>query len=251
MTNECIPIWIEVNGRGAANAFALNTSYAMGRGESVEQAIDNLKGDMAGIRKWLASHGFEDDRPIDRPFRIVQTMETLCDPHRGKSIGFFDWDEQLLTEDQIDEAEHILHCSRSDLLSLITPASDAMLDIKLAPKTRSIREISRHIAARELWYGSCLLDEPRDAPMIHEFGNNLRRRLDNVRLYFQDSFLDRVRKMNTSQRMRQQLQDRELWSARKALRSAVQHEIYHLKQVYRMMTRIRRLPDKVRQAAVA
>ena len=94
-------------------------------------------------------------------------------------------------------------------------------------------------------------EDPLEAPMIHEFGNDLLRRMQNVRLYFQDEFLNHARRMGAAQRMRQQQIDGEMWTTRKAIRCAVQHEIYHLKQVYHMLTRIRRLPDKVRRAAVA
>ena len=57
--------------------------------------------------------------------------------------------------------------------------------------------------------------------------------------------------MSDTRRMRQQLIDQELWTPRKALRLAVRHEVYHLKQIYRMLMRIRRLPNRVRRAAVA
>ena len=153
--------------------------------------------------------------------------------------------------EQIDQAEMVLHCSRADLLSLVTPASNETLDIRLAPKTRTIREILRHVTVQELWFGTCLHDEPYAVPLINEFGNDLLRRMKNVRLYFQDQFINSARCASSTQRMRQQHVDRELWTMRKTLRSAVHHEIYHLKQVYRMLTRIRRLPDNVRRAAVA
>lgn len=251
MRLEFIPVWLEVNPKGEANVFALNTSCAVGRGETRELAFERLQVDIDGTSKWLANHGIRISRTPELPFRVVQTLETECRPLHGESRAMFDWDAQLLSNEEIDQAEMVLHCSRADLLSLVTPASKETLDIRLAPKTRTIREILHHVAVQELWFGTCLHDEPYAVPMIHEFGSDLLRRMKNVRLYFQDQFLNAARCASSSQRMRQQLFDRELWTIRKALRSAVHHEIYHLKQVYRMLTRIRRLPDHVRRAAVA
>lgn len=251
MRLEFIPVWMEVNAMGQANVFALSASCAVGRGETREHALERLHVDMDGTSKWLANHGLRVSRIPELPFRVVQTLETECRPLLGESRAFFDWDAQLLCNEEIDQAEMVLHCSRADLLSVVTPASKEILDIRLAPNALTIREILRHVAAQELWFGTCLHDEPYAAPMIQEFGNDLIQRMKNVRLHFQDQFLNAARCARSAQRMRQQHVDRELWTMRKVLRSAVHHEIYHLKQVYRMLTRIRRLPEDVRRAAVA
>lgn len=251
MRAECVPVWIEVNRDGVANALALNTSFAVGRGGSVELALEHLRGDVEGTRKWLAAHGIHQATIEDRRFRIVQTVETTANPLRGESRAFFDWDAQFPSDDQIDAVEHVLHCSRADLLNLLAHAPEESLDIRLAPRTRTIREIARHVAARELWFAACLLDDPLDAPMVHEFGSDVCRRLHDTRLYFREHCLNCLRRAYAAQRTRQQLHERELWSGRKALRSAVQHELYHLKQVYGMLRRIQRLPADVRRAAVA
>ena len=251
MRPECIPIWIEQSDAGPALACALNTSNASGIGETVGEAVDNLRRDLTGTQKWLASHGVADDNVLDVPFRIVETIKTNSHVQQGKSKAFFDWDTQRLSNQEINRAETILQCSRSDLLSLFTPATKETLDLRLAPKTRTIREILLHVASMELGYANNTLDDPMGGASIFEFGPDLITRLTLVRGYFTDHCFRRLRLMGDTRRMRQQLIDQELWTARKALRLAVRHEVYHLKQIYRMLTRIRRLPDRVRRAAVA
>ena len=246
-----MPVWMEVNERGEANAFALNTSLAIGSGHDIDAALARLRLDLAGTHKWLAAHGVVDRPPLDRPMRIVQTVATLADPLRGETRAFFDWDAQLPSDEEIDHIERIMHCSRTDLLSLVSPASDETLDVRLAPKMRTLRELVKHIAARELACASCLFDDPLAAPLIHEFGPDLLRRLRGVRQYFQEQCLNRIRRMDSARRIRQYQVGGEWWTARRALRHAAQHEIHHLKQAYRMLQRIRRLPEPVRRAAVA
>lgn len=251
MRPECIPIWIEQSDTGAALAFALNTSNASGIGDTIKEAVGNLRRDLSGTQKWLASHGVADDNALDVPFRIVEIIETNSKVELGKSKAFFEWDAQSLSNEEINRSEMILQCSRSDLLSLVTPATKETLDLRLVPKTRTIREILRHIASMELGYATSTLDDPMGGASIYEFGPDLITRLTLVRGYFTDQCFRRVRLMSDTRRMRQQLIDQELWTVRKALRLAVRHEVYHLKQVYRMLLRIRRLPDRVRRAAVA
>jgi len=251
MPPACIPVWIEVNERGEANAFALNTSLAIGSGPSVHAALERLRQDLIGTRRWLAAHGVSDGHPVDLPMRVVETVTTRADPLRGGTRAFFAWDAQMPSDDDIDRIERVMHCSRADLLSLVSPASDETLDVRLAPKMRTLREMVKHIAARELSCATCLFDDPLAAPPIHEFGPDLLRRLRNVRLYFQEQGLNRIRRMDSAQRVRQFHVGGDWWSARRALRHAAQHEIHHLKQAYRMLQRIRRLPEPVRRAAVA
>lgn len=251
MRPEFIPIWIEQSDTDAALAFAFNTSIASSVGTTIEEAVGNLRRDLSGTRKWLASHGVADDSALNVPFRIVEIIETGRNVTHGKSKAFFEWDAQHLSLEEINRAELTLQCSRSDLLSLVTPATRETLDLRLAPKTRTIREILRHIASMELGYAISTLDDPMGGASIYEFGPDLITRLTLVRGYFTDQCFRRLRLMSETRRMRQQLIDQELWTARKALRLAVRHEVYHLKQVYRMLMRIRRLPNRVRRAAVA
>ena len=251
MRPECIPIWIEQSDTGAALAFALNTSNASGIGDTIKEAVGNLRRDLSGTQKWLASHGVADDNSLDVPFRIVEIIETNGKLKQGKSKAFFEWDAERLSIEEINHAEIIMQCSRSDLLRLVSPGTKETLDLRLAPKTRTIREILRHIGAMELGYAASILDDPMSGPSIYEFGPDLLSRLTLVRGYFTDQCFRRPRLMSDTRRMRQQLIDQELWTPRKALRLAVRHEVYHLKQIYRMLMRIRRLPNRVRRAAVA
>lgn len=251
MPAQFIPIWLEKSREGATLAFAMNFPGTFGQADTEDHAQELLHRDLVGTRKWLASHGIADHANIDLPFQLVETVQASHKLAHGVSRAFFDWDAQHLDDEEIARAETILDASRSDLLSIVTPASQETLDIRLQPKTRTIREILRHMATMELWYVSCTFDDPLSAPSIYEFGNDLVPRLSGVRSYFTDQFLKRVRLMSPQRRMRQQLRDNELWTPRKAIRSALWHELYHLKQVYRMLLKIRRLPEPVRRAAVA
>lgn len=251
MRPEFIPIWIEQSTTGDTLAFALSTICASGCGPTIEEAVGNLRRDISGTRKWLATHGVTDDSPLDLPFRIVEIVETNSNLKQGKSKAFFEWDAELLSNEEINHAEIIMQCSRADMLRLVTPGTKETLDLRLAPKTRTIREILRHIGAMELGYATSTLDDPMSGPSIYEFGPDLISRLTLVRGYFTDQCFRRPLLMSDTRRMRQQLVDQELWTPRKALRLAVRHEVYHLKQIYRMLLRIRRLPNRVRRAAVA
>ena len=186
MRPEFIPIWIEQNDSGDTLAFALSTSCATGCGPTIEAAVGSLRRDISGTRKWLTTHGVADDGALNYPFRIVEFVETNSNLKQGKSKAFFDWDAQRLSIEEINHAEKIMQCSRADLLSLVTPGARETLDLRLAPKTRTIREILRHIGVVELGYATCALDDSMSGPSIYEFGSDLISRLTLVRGYFTD-----------------------------------------------------------------
>ncbi len=230
---DSLGVWVESNAAGHAIAFALDVPGACGKGSSLEAALDDLRGDLAWTDRWLALHGAEPAGT--RRLNVAQTVEATGDPLHGDTEGFFDRDAVGFTDADLRRTRRFLAWSRTDLLSRLAPLGDAGLDMRTAPGTRTIREIVDHVAIAEWWYTTRNLENPSRARDWREYGRDPFERLRRVRRMLEDEYLARLQAIPAGERSRQYVHNGEVWTARKALRRAVWHELYHLKQIEQIL----------------
>ncbi len=226
-------VWVEANEAGHAIVFALDVPGTSGKGASLEAAIDGLRRDLDRMNRWLACHGAEPAGT--RRLTIVQTVPATGDPLHGDTEGFFDRDAVAFTDADLRSTRCFLAWSRTDLLSRLAPPGDALLDVRTEPGTRTIREIVDHVAIAEWWYTTRILEDPSRAPDWRDYGRDPFERLRRVRQMVEDEYLVHLQAVPAAERERQYIHHGEVWTAAKTLRRAVWHELYHLKQIERML----------------
>jgi hypothetical protein len=187
---------------------------------------------------WLARHGETVDANTPVEFEIAEVV----DPARSDAAdGEFCFEDDLrpLTGDEIEAAVRHMGYATADLVALVEPLPDAVLDWRppesamaridvWQPNVKTIREIARELPASERYYRTGLSNH--DAPPEPDevtFDRALQRRLT----------LERLRSLShderaTTFRVQRSWQDRpEHWTARKAIRRIIGHERFHTKEI--------------------
>ncbi|MEX1255731.1 MAG: DinB family protein [Dehalococcoidia bacterium] len=186
---------------------------------------------------WLADHG----EPLDPHGALdVDIVETITRAETTAADGEFCFDDDLrpVADDEIDRAVRHMAYARADLLALVEPLPDAVLDWRPPrsamakidpwnPDVLTIREIVAEIGNSDGYYRTGLQDgEPSSADPEPE-GLEARRQC----------VIERLRSLPAGERgrlfhpVRPWRDSPEDWTARKAVRRIIGHERFHTKEI--------------------
>jgi hypothetical protein len=204
--------------------------------------------DLAGLREllpvaiaehlaWLARHG--DAAQAGHHIQVEVTEEV--DPAQSEAAdGEFCFADDLrpLTDGDIERAILRMGHARRDLLALLDPLPDAVLDWRPQqsamakvdpwnPGVLTAREIAASVASSEGYYRTALGDDPAPVPAG---------RLTDL-AFQRELTIERLRRLSTAERgklfhVTRSWQDRpEHWTARKVIRRIIGHERFHTKEI--------------------
>jgi len=201
-----------------------------------------LAGTPAAIRDhlaWLRRHG-EHTPPADDPVEIEVAGESqgFGPFNPGDAAALFPPDRVPVTFDEMETYFRLMTHARADLLALVEPLPDKLLDRQPEAEPWTIRLILRHVGNAEEWYVSRLVP-PDTLPPEWEHDDELPL-LDFLAMERRTA-VDRLRRLTAEERSvlvypsRWTRRPDEPWTARKALRRAVEHEREHTEQVQEIL----------------
>ncbi len=233
-------VYVEVGADGECMAHVLDLPGCISRGRSQEEALDGVPAAITRYQGWLEQHGERLDSRDIEPITVcvVQTIEGAVPFRHGDRAALFQPDQIPLQPEHIERYFRLSDYARADLLRAARGVPPAILRWKLDAGAMSIQEILRHVGNSEQWYVSRVV--PRESlPPEWEHDHALPLR----------AFLRMER--STAQHRLHQMGDRERtevafptawtdhpdepWTARKALRRMIEHELEHTEHVYEVL----------------
>lgn len=192
---------------------------------SEDEALARLPVVIADYVAWLHRH--EKEIPVDDRVEVAIVERVETPP--GRSEPCLAADCAPASEEDIETVIRRMEYARDDLVALVAPLPDAVLDWPPGPERWSIRGILAHIASAEAYYRTSLLDEqpPREPPE------------ERSKLTLQrERAVAHLRSLTAEQRatvFRPNWPWRddgdEEWPVRKALRRFIYHERFHTRDI--------------------
>ena len=150
----------------------------------------------------------------------------------GNTAAFFAWDQQPVTDDEIEATLRLLAASRRELLATLRRFQPDRLTLRPGGGARTVEQIARHVATVEWWYMSRVVPFP--FPKDGEYPEEL----EELMAWIRERVAGRLRRLSHQERAATPVPDEESgerWSARKVLRRLIYHELYHLRQLRRAL----------------
>lgn len=155
-----VEIYLDVAESGRVMAHLLEPPGLGVRFPSREAMEANLERLIQEHLAWLASHG--EPVPHQTGFRVVEEVEVAGNFESGDDVGFYSPDAQPTTEEEVERYLRIGTWAYRELIQLVEPLAEELLERKRDPNTRSIREILRHVARADLWYMTRIIEDPKE-----------------------------------------------------------------------------------------
>jgi uncharacterized damage-inducible protein DinB/predicted RNase H-like HicB family nuclease len=236
--------YLETAKDGRCLAHVLDLPGCVVRAPSRREALDGLPQAIRDHCDWLRRHGETAPR-AGESIQIEVTEEVAgagpFDP--GDAAALFAPDLDPLTPDEMERHFRLMGHARADLLALVKGLSGEVLDWQPDSGVFTIRHLLRHLGNAEEWYVSRLVP-PETLPREWDDDENLPT----------FEFLEMERRTAVARLRRLTEAERgevfyptcwtehpeEAWTARKALRRALEHERQHTAQTRRILLAHRR-----------
>jgi len=233
-------VYVEVGADGECMAHVLDLPGCISRGHSQEEALDGVPAAITRYQGWLERHGERlesaDIEPI--PVRVVQTIEGAVPFRHGDRAALFLRDRIPVQPEDIERYLRLSGYARADLLRAARGLPPAIMRWKLDAGAMSIQEILRHVGNSEQWYVSRVVSKESLPPeWEHDHALPLRAFLRMERTTAQQ----RLRQMGNRERAEVVFPTAwtthpdEPWSAYKALRRMVEHELEHTEHIHEVL----------------
>lgn len=231
-------IALEINRDGLCMAHVLSLPGCAAVGRTRKAALAELPAAIRQHTTMLARHGEKIAPPGTFRFKVVETIRGSGAFHRGDRAALFAADRHPLTPAGRDTLlRHAAHI-RARLLALVRDLPASILDWQPPDGGMTIRQILRHIGNAEEWYLSRLVS-PRSLPLewkndhrlpIFQFLRMERRTVFRLfRKLTADQLSGVVRPKHFTRHPAEQ------WTARKALRRLLEHEIEHTAHIRQVL----------------
>jgi predicted RNase H-like HicB family nuclease/uncharacterized damage-inducible protein DinB len=235
--------YLETASEGQWLAHVLALPGCVFRATSRKAALDGLPQAIREHCDWLNRHG-EAVRCAGAPIQIevaeVNTGSGPFDP--GDPAALFAPDLVPVTAGEMERYFRLMDYARTDLLAVVEGLSDEVLDWQQEPDAFTIRRLLRHLGNAEEWYVSRLVP-PETLPPEWEDDENLP--LFEFLEMERRTTVARLRQLTEGERSEVSYPSRwtehpeEGWTARKALRRALEHERQHTAQAERILSAYR------------
>jgi predicted RNase H-like HicB family nuclease/uncharacterized damage-inducible protein DinB len=232
--------YLETAGDGRCLAHVLDLPGCVVRASSREEALDRLPQAIRDHFDWLRRHGEAVPRAGESiQVEIAQEVAGVGPFDPGDAAALFAPDLDPITPDEMERHFRLMGYARADLLALVRGLSDEVLDWRWYPHVFPIRHVLRHLGNAEEWYVSRLVP-PETLPPEWDDDENLPtfEFLEMERR----TVLARLRGLTEAERggvffpTRWTEHREEAWTARKALRRALEHERQHTAQIRRILS---------------
>lgn len=230
----------ESNDDGAM-LFAFAFPGASGWGPTEVDARERLRLSLRRTTDWLDRHDLTHLAPAIDPFQadidITERVPATSDPLAFDSEGFFAYDTEAYTDEEVARTRTLLGCSRADLRNLLDGLTTAQRDHRLVEDRRTIREIVDHVAIAEHWYLT-RVEVPVEIPATwRDYPDETFERLAATRADV-ELVLDALPAVSADRRTLTWTIDGERWSYRKLLRRLFWHERLHTDQLERLIPKV-------------
>lgn len=243
---KAIPVLMGVDAAGRAEAWVANRPGCVVFAEDEASALGQLAEAVEEYDGWTRSIGLAvqdiwamgpecagtDDSTERTGVCVVERVLVAEDVVHGNTAAFFSWDEAPATEAEIEATLQLLDASRRDLLAAVHALGRRRWSERPGGGARTVEEILRHVGTAEWWYMSRIVHFPR--PKDGEYPDDAELLLAWIRRHV----AERLRALSDQERTRIVVPDAasgERWSARKVLRRLVYHELYHVKQLRKLL----------------
>lgn len=233
-------VYLETAEDSRCLAHVLDLPGCIVRAPSSREALDGLPQAIRDHWHWLRRHG--KTAPCAGESIQIEVAEEITgsgpfDP--GDAAALFAPDLEAVTPDEMERYFRLMDDARADLLALVEGLSGEILDWQWHDRIFTVRRLLRHLGNAEEWYVSRLVppetlppewDDDEDLPLL-EFLEMERR-----------TAVGRLRQLTEAERSevfhptRWTEHPEEAWTARKALRRALEHERQHTARVRRILS---------------
>jgi predicted RNase H-like HicB family nuclease/uncharacterized damage-inducible protein DinB len=235
-TMTVFQIYLEIGAEGECLAHVLDLPGCVLRGESLAEALEEMPDAIRAHIAWLRRHGeiVEEVEPLE--LRVVETNQGFGPFRRGDRAALFPADLLPPTHDEMENLYFKrANYARQDLLELVRKLPAEVLDWRMEKGTMTIGEILRHVGNAEQWYVSRLVpaetlpkewEVDADMPILGFLELERRTALDRLRQLDEDELSAITRPVHWTK------YPEEPWTARKALRRMIEHELEHLAHIH-------------------
>ena len=211
------------------------------RTPSRAEALARLPAAIHDHLAWLRYHG-EPAPPEDDPIEVEVADEShgFGPFNPGDAAALFPPDRVPVSPEEMEAYFRLMGYARAELLALVEGLPDEILDRQQNEEAWTIRRILRHVGNAEEWYVSRLVPtetlppewkHDEDLPLLDFLATERR------------TAVDRLRRLTAEERSAVVYPSHwtnhpdEPWTARKALRRAVEHEREHTAQIQEILLR--------------
>ena len=240
-----IEVYLDVAKSGRVMAHVLEPP-GLGVRFSCRRALESgLRSLISDHLAWLSTHG--EPVPEEARYRVVEEVRVSGNFESGDDVGFYTPDARPPSKEEIERYLRIGNWAHQDLLELVKPLSEKLLNRKPNEQTRCIRDILVHLARAELWYMTRIIDDPEEGglpPIISRtdawVDKHSSRPVDCLRVTW-GAFQEFARNLPPEWRGRVITPGwyaaiPEKWSARKVLRRAIEHCREHTRNIQRLLS---------------
>jgi len=180
-------------------------------------------------------------------YRVREEVKIEGDFGSGDDVGFYIPDLVPVSPDEVERYLRIAGWAHEELLRLLEPMGDEVLDWKRDERTRTIREIALHVVRANLWYMTRVIDDPTEAGMPevisgadHAVDASPEAVLDAIKVTW-EAFRRFARGLAHDRRTRVVVPTwyasiPERWTARKMLRRSIEHCREHTRSVEQVLS---------------
>ncbi|REJ33940.1 MAG: hypothetical protein DIU83_05045 [Bacillota bacterium] len=241
--NGCLTVLLGVDDAGRVEAWVAERPGCVVFAAGEDEALRRIPAAAAEYDGWLARWGLARLWDIPAVARALRTADQtgVCILERvpvgesivhGNTAAFFAWDQQPVTDDEIEATLRLLAASRRELLATLRRFQPDRLTLRPGGGARTVEQIARHVATVEWWYMSRVVPFP--FPKDGEYPEEL----EELMAWIRERVAGRLRRLSHQERAATPVPDEESgerWSARKVLRRLIYHELYHLRQLRRAL----------------
>jgi hypothetical protein len=221
-------IALEVSPTGEAMAWALPHAIVSGQGSDEERAVGDLAFNCQWYEGWRNRRGLPAEPAQE--FGVVEVVPSNGYPETGDTGALLAGDREPLDSAFVEWARRLLALAREDVAAVVAMLEGEGLD---DAGLKRVRWTQKHLARAEWWYASRIPGSPAGRRRL-EIGEDLGAAMTESRAMFFDEFLPFA--LGLADRDRIFDVEGEKWTPKKAVRRAVWHDLYHLRQLEFQLT---------------
>jgi predicted RNase H-like HicB family nuclease/uncharacterized damage-inducible protein DinB len=235
--------YVEIAGDGLCLIHVPALPGCIARAPTRDEAWRQLPQAIRACHTWLRRHdepALDDDDPIEIDLAAEYSGTGPFDP--GDAAALLPPDREPLTQEEMEQHFRLMSHARADLLALTQHLPTDLLDWQPEPGSFTIRRLLRHVGNAEEWYVSRLVpldtlppewEDDEDLPIFEFLAMERRTAIARLRQLTGDERPGVFRPTIWT------AHPDEAWTARKALRRALEHEREHTAQVREILAAYR------------
>lgn len=230
-----VPVLIGVDDAGRVEAWVATRPGCVVFAYNEEPALRSIAAAVDEYDRCLSPVGFQPPTlaTVEQGtnVRILERV-TVAEPLvQGNTAAFFDSDNQPVTVHDIEATFEMLRRTRMQLLDVAHSIGEDRWSERPGGGQRTVVDVLHHVARGEWWYVSRIVDFP-----IPEDGYP--KDIEPFMAWTRARVAERLLNLSPDERARTVVpkpETGERWSARKVLRRLIYHELYHTRQLRKLI----------------